>query len=79
MRKIGIFLALIAFLLFLFLGFQAANLFTAPGEEQSGNLTSTDEAAQSNILLLHIDHLDAEAPALVSMWVIFSYQVDPVS
>ncbi len=79
MRKIGIFLALIAFLLFLFIGFQAANLFTASGEEQSGNLVSTEEAAQSNILVVHIDHLDAQVPTLVSLWVVFTYQVEPVS
>lgn len=79
MRKIGIFLALLAFILFLFLGFQVAKLFAAPGEIQSGDLPSQDEVAQSNILLVHVDQLDRENPALVSLWVIFSYRADPVS
>lgn len=79
MRKIGIFLALLAFILFLFLGFQVAKLFTSPGENQSGNLASQDGAVQSNILLVHVDQLDQDDPALISLWVIFSYRADPAS
>lgn len=79
MRKTGIFLALIAFAAFLFLGFQAADLFPSPEQEQSGDLASEVASVQSNTLLVHVDHLDAEYPSLVSMWVIFTYTADPVS
>lgn len=79
MRKTGFFLALIAFIVFLFLGFQVAKLFADPGEEQSGNLASEVDAVQSNTLFIHVDRLDAEYPRLVSMWVVFTYAADPVS
>lgn len=79
MRKIGFFLALLAFLIFLFLGFQVATLFISPGGEQSGNLTSTEESFQSNCLILHVDQLNGERPALTSIWVAFSYKADPAS
>jgi len=79
MRKIGIVLALLAFLLFLFLGLQAAKLFVAPGDGQSGSLSSTESSVQSNILLVHVDRLDGNDPALISLWVIFSYQAEPPS
>lgn len=79
MRKIGIVLALLAFLLFLFLGLQAAKLFVAPGDGQSGSLSSTESSVQSNILLVHVNRLDGNAPALVSLWVVFSYQAEPPS
>lgn len=79
MRKIGIFLALIGFLLCLFLGYQAAQLLTSPAEKQSGDLASETDSSQSNILIVHIDHMDAEEPKLISLWVAFSYQADPAS
>ena len=79
MRKIGIFLALLAFLLFLFLGLQAARLFVAPGDGPSGNLSSPATSLQSNILLVHVNRLDGDNPALVSLWVVFSYQAEPPS
>jgi len=79
MRKIGIFLALIGFLLCLFLGYQAAQLLTSPAEKQSGDLTSETDSLQSNILIVHIDSLKAEEPKLISLWVAFSYQADPAS
>jgi hypothetical protein len=79
MRKTGIFLALIAFSIFLFLGFQVAKLFASPGEGQSGNLASEVETVQSNILIIHIDQIASDTPRLISMWVVFSYQADPVS
>ncbi len=79
MRKIGIFLALLAFLIFVFLGFQVAKLFTQPGTEQSGNLASTEGAQQYNFLIVHVDQLDSDRPALVSVWVAFSYEADPAS
>jgi hypothetical protein len=79
MRKIGIFLALLAFLLFLFLGLQAARLFVAPGDGPSGNLPSPATSLQSNILLVHVNRLDGDNPELISLWVIFSYQAEPPS
>ena len=79
MRKIGIFLALLAFLLCLFLGYQVSQLLTSPAEKQPGDLTSVTDSSQSNILLVHVDRLDAEEPKLISLWVAFSYQADPVS
>lgn len=79
MRKIGIFLALLAFIFFVFLGFQVAKLFAIPGAEQSGNLASGEGALQYNYLIIHVDHLDHENPTLISMWGAFSYQADPAS
>lgn len=79
MRKIGIFLALIGFLLCLFLGYQAAQLLTSPAEKEPGDFASVTDASQSNILIVHVNHLDAEEPLLISVWVAFSYQADPVS
>jgi hypothetical protein len=79
MRKIGIFLALIGFLLCLFLGYQAAQLLTSPAEKQSGDLTSETDSSQSNILIVHVDRLDADSPKLITLWVAFSYQADPAS
>ncbi len=79
MRKIGIFLALIGFLLCLFLGYQAAQLLTSPAEKKPGDLASETDSSQSNILIVHVDHLDAEEPKLISLWVAFSYQADPAS
>lgn len=79
MRKIGYFLALLAFLLFVFLGFQVAKLLPTPGAEQSGNLVSAADAQQYNFLIVHVDQLDSDNPALISVWVAFSYQADPAS
>lgn len=79
MRKIGIFLALLAFLLSLFLGLQAARLFVAPGDGQSSDSPSPEMSVQSNILLVHVNRLDGNDPALVSLWVVFSYQAEPPS
>ncbi|GEM_PF-3402002 len=79
MRKIGILLALLAFILFLFFGLQAAKLIVAPEDGQSGKLPSQETLSQSNILLVHVDRLDSNSPALVSLWMIFSYQAEPAS
>ncbi len=82
MRKLVIItLTILAFFVCLFLGLQAAGIL--PGDlikELTGiskESSFSSSPLQHNLLVLHVDDLQAETPKLVSVWGLIVYYPDP--
>jgi hypothetical protein len=79
MRKIIIALTILAFISCLFLGLYASNLLPAMDQESSNQSAIPSPASpfQHNIVIIHVDSLQADSPILVSIWGTILYFPEP--
>lgn len=75
MKKIAIFLILLVFAAFAYLGFQAASTLRANSaiDGMPANAATALASTQQNVLLVHVDDLSAAKPKLISVWGVFVY------
>jgi hypothetical protein len=78
MKKIGVVFIFLVFIVFAYLGFKAASkLLPATNANVTNQDNESEEIAQQNFLIYHVDDLQAEKPALISIWAAFVYPSTP--
>ncbi len=78
MKKTGIVLIILIFIVFAYLGFKAASrVLPATNTVDLTQNTDQFEISQQNYLIFHVDDLQAEKPALISIWAAFIYPSTP--
>jgi hypothetical protein len=75
MKKFTAFIIITAFLVFAFLGYQAASNLKTKSAVGSipANAATALASTQQNILLIHVDDLTLSRPNLISVWGFFAY------
>jgi nitric oxide reductase large subunit len=79
MKKFTVFIVMVIFIVFVYLGYQAAaNLKTqsAVGSVPANAATAL-ASTQQNVLLVHVDDLAQAKPKLISVWGFFAYYSTP--
>lgn len=81
MKKIGIFLIAVTFIIFLFIGYQlTSNLLPETAKQpQSAKTSGTIIPHQHNFILVHVTNLQDPQPKLVSIWSVFVFFNQPLS
>lgn len=80
MKKIGLLLALMAFIGCLFAGYGMMSIYEGRKTGPSPTLSAPAEGTrQQNLFLIHVDRLKSPDSALISVWIIFLYYADTPS
>lgn len=73
MKKIGILLILLMFLICTVVGFKAAETYYRLQPTPTATVERKEDQLQQTLFLLHVDQLKAQKPALQSVWALFLY------
>lgn len=75
MKKFTVFIVIVIFVVFAYLGFQAASNVKVNNAVGSipANAATALASTQQNILLIHVDDLTQAKPKLISVWGFFTY------
>jgi hypothetical protein len=81
MKKIGIILIAVTFIIFLFIGYQlTSNLDSNTGKQPTTiQVASSAIAHQDNFIFVHVTNLQDPQPRLVSVWSVFVYFNSPIT
>lgn len=79
MKKFTVFIVIAIFVVFAYLGFQAASNIKANTAVGSipANAATALASTQQNIILIHVDDLTQAKPKLISAWGFFTYYANP--